>query len=430
MEHHSKFPDFPIEIIERIIDDLENDIAALTAVSETCHALLPICRKHLFRCIDLSPRGPLSLKNLSQLLRYNPDIGLYVRKLKLHLSDSLDNWFPSKQDANADNILALSQVQLLESLQIVGPPNVSHFSCTLWNDLHPILQRPILDRMYSPSLTELNISRFILPFATFRSCTNLSILTIKEMVDYKSAKGPAVDHLEVPSHPIPQLRSLTVLDAWSHRYASSLIQFRGSDGHPTIRFDKLKTLAVHCYYFQDVHAIKDILSEAGELEAFAYKANTPEGCYGLAGWINVSAYSTLTTLKVIYNVMSWSHSEVPLKGLCHELDLFPRNNVLEVLEVEVDMSIVLESTREEQWGRLDSVLSRGFSRLRRVAIGVIFQDTMGLPQIAQLQQCEEISRTHFPCLRENAAVELDFSARSKELVFSSQNRTEIAKNHS
>ena len=48
MEYPSKFSDFPIEIIERIIDDLENDIAALTAVSETCHALLPTCRKHLF----------------------------------------------------------------------------------------------------------------------------------------------------------------------------------------------------------------------------------------------------------------------------------------------------------------------------------------------------------------------------------------------
>ena len=412
MEYPSKFSDFPIEIIERIIDDLENDIAALTAVSETCHALLPICRKHLFRSIDLSPRGPLSLKNLSQLLRYHPDIGLYVRELKLYLNESLDRWDPSKQDPYADNILSLSQVRFLESLQIVGAKSVLHFSCTLWNALHPLLRQPILVRMYSPSLTELNITRFIVPFAIFRSCANLSILTIKEMVDYKSGEGP-FDHLEVPSHPIPQLRSFTVLDAWSHRYASALVQFRGSDGHPTIKIDKLKTLAVHCYYFQDVQAIKDISTEAGELETFAYKANTPEGCYGLAGWINVSAFSTMTTFKVIYNVMSWSHSEVPLKGLCHELDLFPRNNVLEVLEVEVDMSIVLESTREEQWGRLDSVLSRGFSRLRRVAIGVIFQDTMGLPQIAQLQQCEEISRTHFPCLRENAAVELDFSARSK-----------------
>ena len=163
--------------------------------------------------------------------------------------------------------------------------------------------------------------------------------------------------------------------------------------------------AINCYFIQDMQAIEDILSEAGELETFTYKANTPEGCYGLAGWINLSAFSTLTTLKVIYNVMSWSHSEVPLKGLCHELDLFPRNNVLEVLGIEVDMSIVIGSAREGQWGRLDSVLSHGFLHLRRVAISVIFQETMDLPEIAQLQQCEEI-------LRENAAVELDFLARS------------------
>ena len=420
MEHHSQFPDFPIEIIERIIDDLENDIAALKAVSETCHALLPICRKHLFRCIDLSPRGPLSLKNLSQLLRYNPDIGLYVRELKLYLNESLDSWDPSKQDAYADSILSLSQVRFLESLQIIGAKSVLHFSCTLWNALHPLLRQPILDRMYSPSLTELNITRFILPFAIFRSCANLSILAIKEMVDYKSGEGP-FDHLEVPSHPIPQLRSFTVLDAWSHRYASALVQFRGSDGHPTIRFDKLKTLAVHCYYVQDVQAIKNISTEAGELETFVYKANRPEGCYGLAGWINVSAFSTLTTLKVTYNVMPWSHSGVQLQGLCHELDLFPRNNVLEVLDIEVDMSIVLGCTREEQWGRLDRTLSRGFSRLRRVAVGIIFPVATSLSEITQFQHCEKISRTHFPCLRENAAVNFEFSTRSKYLVSSSQN---------
>ena len=190
MEYPSKFSDFPIEIIERIIDDLENYITALTAVSETCHALLPICRKHLFRCIDLSPRGPLSLKNLSQLLRYNPDIRLYIRELKLHLNESLNSWDPSKQDAYADNILALPKVRFLESLQIVGGRSIFHFSCTLWNALHPLLRQPILDRMYSSSLTELNINQFILPFASFRCCTNLSILTIKEVVDYKVDKDP------------------------------------------------------------------------------------------------------------------------------------------------------------------------------------------------------------------------------------------------
>lgn len=298
-------------------------------------------------------------------------------------------------------------MQFLENLQIVGSENTSPFSSTLWDALHPLLQQPIIDHMYCPSLTELNITRFILPFATFRSCTNLLILTIKEMVNYKSAEEP-VDHLKVPSRPIPQLRSFTVLDVWSHRYASALVRFHGTDGHPTIRFDKLKMLTITCFYVEVAQAIKDISIEAGELETFVYKADTPEGCRGLAGWINVTAFSTLTTLKVMFNVI-WS-KEVQLQDLCDELDLFPRNNVLEVLDIEMDVSIVLESTGEEQWGRLDRVLSRGFSRLRRVAVGAIFQVNVGLPEIAQLQQ---FARTLFPCLRENAAVEFDFLTRSK-----------------
>ena len=153
------------------------------------------------------------MKNLSQLLRYNPDIGLYIWELKLYLNKSLDNWNPNEQNAYANNVLTLSHVQFLHSLQIVGDDDTTtYMSCTSWNALHPSLRKPILDCIYSPTFTKLNITRFILPFATFQSCTNLSILTIKEMVDYKGAEGPAIDHLKVPSHPIPQLHSFTVLD--------------------------------------------------------------------------------------------------------------------------------------------------------------------------------------------------------------------------
>ncbi|EDR16156.1 uncharacterized protein LACBIDRAFT_321388 [Laccaria bicolor S238N-H82] len=409
MEYPSKLSVFPIEIIEHIIDDLENDIDALTAVSETCHALLPLCRKRLFQSIDLSPRGPSSLKNLSRLLRYNPDIALYIRELKLHLNRSLDNWDPNGPNAYADNILTLSQVQFLQSLQIVGvDETTSYISYASWNALHPSLRKPILELIYSPTLTELNISRFMLPFATFRSCINLSILTIEEMADYKSVDG-TVGFLEVPSHPIPQLHSFIVQGVDSHRYASALIHFRGSDGNPTIKFDRLKMLAVYCNYVQDVKVIEDIVKEAGEMERFVYKANTPEGCRGLAGWITVSAFSTLTTLKVVFNMM-W-FNEHHLQSLCNELDLFPRNNVLEVLDIEMDVPTDLSSPQEQPWGRLDHVLFRNFSRLRRVVV-LIFQIGMRLPEIAQRQQFEEATRAQFTWLRENTPVEFDISTNS------------------
>ena len=42
MEYPSKFSDFPIEIIERIIDDLENDIAALKLVMHSFQSVANI----------------------------------------------------------------------------------------------------------------------------------------------------------------------------------------------------------------------------------------------------------------------------------------------------------------------------------------------------------------------------------------------------
>ena len=62
-----------------------------------------------------------------------------------------------------------------------------------------------------------------------------------------------------------------------------------------------------------------------------------------------------------------------LRGLCEELELFPGTNALEILDITIMLYAVdrLVSVRDE-WGRLDTVLSHGFSRLLVVSIGVIF----------------------------------------------------------
>lgn len=62
-----------------------------------------------------------------------------------------------------------------------------------------------------------------------------------------------------------------------------------------------------------------------------------------------------------------------LRGLCEELELFPGTNALEILDITIIVYAVdrLVSVRDE-WGRLDTVLSDGFSRLLVVSIGVIF----------------------------------------------------------
>jgi hypothetical protein len=49
-------PRVPLEIIENMIDLFgDDDIDAIKACSQTCRALLPCCRKHIFLWIDLDP---------------------------------------------------------------------------------------------------------------------------------------------------------------------------------------------------------------------------------------------------------------------------------------------------------------------------------------------------------------------------------------
>ena len=43
----------PVEIIDIIINNLQSDIAALSAISQTCRTLLPHCQKDIFSAVDL-----------------------------------------------------------------------------------------------------------------------------------------------------------------------------------------------------------------------------------------------------------------------------------------------------------------------------------------------------------------------------------------
>ena len=75
-------------------------------------------------------------------------------------------------------------------------------------------------------------------------------------------------------------------------------------------------------------------------------------------WINISALSTLKTLKVAH---SCQLDEDLLQGLCEELELFPRTNALKILDITITVYAAdrLVSV-QKRMGMV--VLSRGFSR--------------------------------------------------------------------
>ena len=106
-------PRIPLELVEFTIDLLnsDEDIDAIKACSQTCKALLPRCRKHIFFTIDLDPRlhsghispnhdeddaRPRRMKLFLDLLDQTPDIAFYVQDLALadvHLHGTLSSPF-------------------------------------------------------------------------------------------------------------------------------------------------------------------------------------------------------------------------------------------------------------------------------------------------------------------------------------------------
>ena len=244
----------------------------------------------------------------------------------------------------------------------------------------------------------------MIPVTIFRSFANLSALRINQVKD--SGQTEPIDQASMsPCSPqpmtIPQLRSFE-LDKYSDAFALALVNYRDSDDHALIRFDELKTLIVH---EMETLVIKDICKEAIRLETFACTEITEA-----TRWPDFSRFSTLKTLKG--QCINGQFSEDLLLGLCEKLPMFPQPNVLETLDIEIiivsgswhNISI---SARNE-WGQLDIVLSRGFPRLYRVSISVVFLYHPADPdsENAKLREEAGMVRKRFPWLNGNAAVKL------------------------
>lgn len=411
-EHLPKSPVFPTEIIELIIDHLQDDIVALTRISGTSHAIHHSCHRRLFRSVKFARVGISPTSNIFiRLFRYNPSIGQYVRELALEVDNSLSKWVPGKQSTDAENIQTLTQTLFVEKLSIRGGTCLSDSSPMLWNSLHHTLQQPILNRIYSASLTTLSIYNFVIPVTIFQSCVNLSALTINEVSKDSEKPEPNDQAMMSPHSPqpmnIPQLH-LFELGAYSCHFALALVHDRDSDGHPLIRFDALKTLIIRCVCHNDTQLIKDICTEAIGLETFACRRTVLDSF--ATQWPDFnSSFSTLKTLK---GQCTTGSTETLLLGLCEKLQMFPQPNVLETLDIEI---IIITGSwhskpisARNEWGQLDTVLSRGFPQLHTVSINVVW---FGRPGDLDSGFYEEVGmvQERFPWLNENTAVKFNFS---------------------
>ena len=88
-------PRLPLEVLERIIDDvvkynddltidnLSSNWTSIKACALVCHSFLPPCRKHIFAAVTLNARNSSSptSDDLNHLLSNSPHLAVYIRKL-------------------------------------------------------------------------------------------------------------------------------------------------------------------------------------------------------------------------------------------------------------------------------------------------------------------------------------------------------------
>ncbi|KAH9952141.1 hypothetical protein B0H21DRAFT_817864 [Amylocystis lapponica] len=84
--------DLPQEVVDQVVDHLWDDIPTLLACSQSCCALFPATRVHLFSTIRLGDSG--QYRRFQQLLQTSPYIARLVRKLTVSgsLVDDPDAW--------------------------------------------------------------------------------------------------------------------------------------------------------------------------------------------------------------------------------------------------------------------------------------------------------------------------------------------------
>ena len=366
------FSDAPLDIIGEIIDDLQDDSAALKACSLTCLSLLPLCRKYIFRTITLMPRSrgakfrglPRYITLLGNLLDTNSQIADYVRNLVYGIE------VPDFKDESVPRIL--DKLHQIQSFRFAA------HSCINWGALRPDLQES-LSRMIH-TMTHLDIT--FIPIDIFIPCISLINLRLDSIT---GTVTDGYEHGYFGQDAVPQLQSPTLGNS-SGRYTQSLVEAKRSKDVPVLDFSNLRTLSVRINKGSDFTAFHTLMKVTKKLETLDYMgayqfafiylsgltlialANLANGCRNLAVSMNPSSFSTLRRLHLIFLVED--DVQDPLCGICHEFTALSGHNVIEEIILEIVVQIDCQCKTDNEWRKLDDVLATGFPRLSQVSLSI------------------------------------------------------------
>ena len=255
----TRLSDLPFDIVGEIVDNLQDDLAALKSGAQTCLSLLLLCRKYIFRTITLGPRCR-SIRSFASLLDTNPRIVDYVQNLvyvQPTCMNDLDCFVPP----------ILDKFHRIHYFELSGNLDMD------WSKLGPRL-RESLSRIIH-SATQLNICSIAnFPISIFIPCINLIELTLY-------FKEPIVDDMNSYEHEyfdhdaLPQLQSLilnrSAVTYRGHDTAVTIVDARCSEHIPVLDLSNLRTLSVHILDEEDLKAIHAVTKVTKKLETLSYE---------------------------------------------------------------------------------------------------------------------------------------------------------------
>ncbi len=164
-------------------------IAALQALSQTCKAMVPVCRRHLFSSISLSGHEDMKYQILLKLLQEKREIASYVRELRYQLSSHPSEY----EDGILEALLSYSTLAGISSLlSRISLTSLTVFSRPElgWNSQTTTTRHLLILLIQLPTITELlfsGISEF--PANELALCGSLRRLRLHNVPDFAMGVG-------------------------------------------------------------------------------------------------------------------------------------------------------------------------------------------------------------------------------------------------
>ena len=253
----ASYSDLPLEIIEEIINALQDDIPTLQTCSQICSSLPPLCRKYIFRSIDLNrhsrARPPVgTIQSFARLLDNNQGLSDYVQNLSYTISP--------RDIADTDVLWVLGMLHRLQCFRLSG------WMVSYWNTIPPPFQSALWRLMWSVPRLEL-LDFFNFPMIALSHCLNLVDLSLTRIGSFAVESYDDAPSASVRS--IPQLRSFA-FRFHSSDYSMRLLRVRRPDDVPVLDFSNIQKLTVNIESSFDVTVAHAFIKATEKLETLDY----------------------------------------------------------------------------------------------------------------------------------------------------------------